>query len=90
MAAIDFAANESRSFIVEWDWARESITPDWSVTAWAEYGTVSVTHNDGWETDSLPFTPRIDPSSSSASTVTTTTEEPNYLPAPVIVPVDEM
>lgn len=32
---ISFEANESHSFIIELDWGRESITKDWSVTAWA-------------------------------------------------------
>ena len=37
---IQFKANEKKTFIVEWDWARKGVTPDWSVTAWAEKGAV--------------------------------------------------
>ena len=39
---------------MEFDWQRECITPDWSVTAWAEKGQVTVKHRDGIETDEFP------------------------------------
>ena len=34
MNAIEFEEGETINFILEWDWARESVSPDWSVTAW--------------------------------------------------------
>lgn len=43
------------NFILEWDWAREDISPDWSVTAWAEQGDVKITHSKGIESDKLPY-----------------------------------
>ena len=89
MSVIDFEAGESKSFIVEWDWAREDVTPDWSVTAWAELGQVSVSHNDDIETDSLPFTPRRDPYDGSSGD-NSNTYDGTYLPAPEIGAIDEM
>ena len=55
---IDFKPGETKKFIVEWDWARENITPDWSLTAWAEKGDVTVKHAAGLTTDTLPFVER--------------------------------
>ena len=56
---ISFKAGQTINFIVEWDWERENVTPDWSITAWAEQGTVKVTHVDGLTSDKLPLiTPR--------------------------------
>ena len=34
MNPIQFKAYETKRFIVEWDWQRESVSPDWSVTAY--------------------------------------------------------
>jgi len=39
-------AGQKYTYILEFDWAREDITPDWSVTAWAENGAVTVEHYD--------------------------------------------
>ena len=51
---IRFSKDDKKDFIIEFDWARECITPDWSVTVWAEYGEVIVMHSDGLVSDSLP------------------------------------
>ena len=45
-------------YVVEFDWARECITPDWSVVAWAEKGEVTLMHSSGLKSDSLPFIER--------------------------------
>ena len=44
--------------MVEFDWAREGITPDWSVTAAGEKGDVTVIHSSGRASDTLPFIER--------------------------------
>ena len=51
-------AGESFTVEVEFNWNRSGITRDWSVTAWGESGPVSVTHDQGIATDSLPFLPK--------------------------------
>ena len=70
MEPIQFDAHESKTFIVEWDWAREGITPDWSVTAWAEQGQVAVSHVNGTTSDTLPFIARVDESGEETSSNT--------------------
>lgn len=55
---IQFDAGETKSFTVEWDWARQDVTNDWSVTAWAEYGEITVSHHEGLQSDKLPFISR--------------------------------
>ena len=52
------SAGESFEVEVEFNWEREGITKDWSVTAWGESGGVTVVHNDGLLSDSLPYTPK--------------------------------
>ena len=52
------SAGESFEVEVEFNWEREGITKDWSVTAWGESGGVTVVHNDGLPSDSLPYTPK--------------------------------
>ena len=42
MRPINFAAGETIIFFLEFDWARPNITPDWSLTAYAEQGSVTV------------------------------------------------
>lgn len=64
---IEFEAGETRTFIVEWDWSRQDATNDWSVTAWAEYGEISVTHSEGLESDVMPFISRENDESSNNS-----------------------
>ena len=60
MDPVQFTAGETKTFVLEWDWSREDVTPDWSLTAWAEQGEVSVIYS-GHESDSLPLIePRVD------------------------------
>lgn len=47
MTAIAASAGETLTIIVELDFARENITPDWSLTAWAAKGAVTVRHTNG-------------------------------------------
>lgn len=61
MKPIIFEAGDSKTFILEFDWAREGITPDWSVTAYAEKGSVSVSHSEGITSDKLPFLTEEEP-----------------------------
>ena len=49
-----FKAGEKKQYVLEFDWSREHITPDWSITAWAEKGGVSVKYQDGRQSDTLP------------------------------------
>ena len=53
-----FKANEKKQYIVEFDWSRKDITPDWSITSWAKEGGVSILYQDGRNSDSLPFIKR--------------------------------
>jgi hypothetical protein len=48
-------AGESFEVEVEFNWEREGVTKDWSITAWGEDGPVTVEHNDGISTDTLPY-----------------------------------
>ena len=55
MKAEPYKAGEIKHYILEFDWSRKDITRDWSITAWAEKGGVSITYSDGRASDSLPF-----------------------------------
>ena len=48
-------AGESFEVEVEFNWEREGVTKDWSITAWGEKGAVSVEHSEGIESDALPY-----------------------------------
>ena len=50
-----FKSGESKHYILEFDWARKDITKDWSITAWAEKGGVSIKYSDGRKSDTLPY-----------------------------------
>ena len=58
MKPIAASAGEPMNIIVELDFARENITPDWSLTAWATNGAVTVRHTNDISTDSLPYIER--------------------------------
>jgi len=74
---LQFQEGESKTFILEFDWARKDVTPDWSVTAWADVGEVRVEHLGGLQTDHLPFqAKRVLPE--------------NKPVAPTLPPVDEL
>jgi len=47
-------AGQKLEIVAEWN----SIATDWSVVAWGEHGSLSVTHNDGIESASLPYIAR--------------------------------
>lgn len=69
MDPVEFAAGETRTFVLEWDWSREDVSPDWSLTAWAEKGEVAVVYT-GHDSDSLPLTqPKVDDMSHEESIV---------------------
>ena len=55
-----FKAGQKKRYIVEFDWSRPNITPDWSITAWAEHGGVTVRYQDGRKSDKLPFIESIE------------------------------
>ena len=54
---IMMSAGESISIVAEWNWSdRTGTVPnDWSIVALGELGNVSVTHDEGIASDSLPF-----------------------------------
>lgn len=58
MKPMAFKAGEKKQFVLEFDWSREDITPDWSITTWAEQGKVSILYADGRKSDALPFIER--------------------------------
>ena len=55
-------AGETVKFYVEWDWnhADETVAKDWSLVAWGSSGELTVGNYDGSESDTLPFTARLD------------------------------
>lgn len=55
MKPIAMEANETITIIVELDFERENITKDWSLTAKAEQGGVTVKHSQGLKTGSFPY-----------------------------------
>ena len=57
VAPIEMEAGQTKSIMIEFDWERECITPDWSIVAWAEKGEVTVTHDDGLKSMELPSLP---------------------------------
>ena len=48
------SAGQTVRFTTEWNFADEGTIPDWSVVAWAPNGGLSITHEGGWTSDSLP------------------------------------
>ena len=60
MKAQKFKAGEKKQYVLEFDWSRENITPDWSITVWAEFGEVSVVYSDYRESDTLPYLERTE------------------------------
>lgn len=52
------SAGESVEIEVELNLDRAGVTKDWSLTAWGVQGGVTVTHNDGLTSDSLPYQPK--------------------------------
>ena len=97
MNGIEFVANEPKSFILEFDWARENITKDWSVTAWAAGGTIEVSHSDGITSDTLPYIGEYreereensDPSGSTNGSTNNNSEfAPNQEDSAIVPPTD--
>ena len=43
----------------EWNFTNENFAKDWSIVAWGEEGPISLTHNKGWESDSLPYIDKL-------------------------------
>ena len=58
MSQEPFKAGEVKRYVLEFDWSRENITPDWSITAWAELGGVSIRYEGLRVSDALPFIDR--------------------------------
>jgi hypothetical protein len=53
---LEFAAGETKNFLIELDLYREGMSRDWSVAAWGELGPVKVTvESKGPETDKFPY-----------------------------------
>ena len=79
MKPVAYRAGESKSYILEFDWDREGVTPDWSVTVQAKNGSVSVKHQNGLSSDSLPYIEKKERStqiSTPTATQTTLTKSP--------------
>lgn len=53
-AGFQMSAGQTVRFTTEWNFADEGTIPDWSVVAWAPNGGLSITHEGGWTSDSLP------------------------------------
>ena len=54
-------AGESFEVEVEFNWEREGITKDWTLTVWGEKGAVTVEHtNPDLTSESFPYTPKSD------------------------------
>merc|ERR1712157_589156 len=48
-------SGETKRFAVTFDWNRPKIVKDWSVTAWGTDHEVTVAHEDGISSKSLPY-----------------------------------
>ena len=69
MKALRFEAGQTITYIVELDFSRENITPDWSLTAWAPKGAVEVRHSDGLKSQaSFPYIEKKESKGSHQST----------------------
>ena len=55
LPVIRFDAGETKRFAVTFDWNRPNIVKDWSVTAWGTDHEVTVAHEDGISSKSLPY-----------------------------------
>ena len=51
-------ANESKTIHGEWNWIDANYSPDWSVVAWGNKGKLTLTHNKGLVSDTLPVLKR--------------------------------
>ena len=60
MKAQKFLAGEKKQYVLEFDWSRENITPDWSITVWAPLGEVSVVYSDYRDSHTLPYIERTE------------------------------
>jgi len=52
----EFEEDESKSFTVVFNWNRQGVAKDWSLTAWGTEHSVTVTHDDELESDHMPKT----------------------------------
>ena len=79
-------AGESVEIEVELNLERKGVSKDWSVTAWGEQGGVTVTHNDGLASDSLPYQPK----GGSFAIASTSTVQPKTKSAAASIPTLEI
>ena len=79
-------AGESVEIEVELNLERKGVSKDWSVTAWGEQGGVTVTHNDGLASDSLPYQPK----GGSFAIASTSTAQPKTKSAAASIPTLEI
>ena len=56
--AIKMKANESKTIHGEWNWIDANYSKDWSVVAWGDKGSLSLTHKNGLVSDMLPLLKR--------------------------------
>ena len=79
LPSFEMKAGETLVLETEWDWTSSEIAHDWSVTAWGNKGPITITHNEGLESMSLPViygidkTPYVHPPTSKGNTTTTIT-----------------
>ena len=55
---IKIKANEPYTIHGDWNWADTNYSPDWSVVAWGDKGSLSLTHLKGLASDKLPLLKR--------------------------------
>jgi hypothetical protein len=55
MDPIEFKAGVEKIFYVELDLARDSLSPDWAVSAWGESAKIEITVDGKTESDHLPY-----------------------------------
>ena len=55
---IKIKANEPYTIHGDWNWVDTNYSPDWSVVAWGDKGSLSLTHLKGLASDKLPLLKR--------------------------------
>ena len=51
-------ANEALTIHGDWNWADTNYSPDWSIYAWGDKGSLSLTHLKGLASDKMPLLAR--------------------------------
>ena len=54
MPPFEMKAGETLRLETEWDWTNPEVSHDWSTLVWGDKGPITIKHNKGFESMSLP------------------------------------